>query len=375
MKIYYEDSMPFAEYYFSELGQCESFSSQTIKPETLIDADVLLVRSTTNVNQSLLHLAKQLKYVSTATAGSDHIDKPYLDSIGLAYGDAGGCNAIAVAEYVLSCLLVTYQNNLNELLSKRVGIVGAGHVGSALASRLKALGIEYLLCDPPLQTQGDKRTFHSLDEVCACDIISLHVPYVREGEFPTKHMFDKGRMEQLSDQQLLINACRGGVLDNAAALALFQSGSRLNIILDVWENEPNVNFALVPYVKIATQHIAGHTLEGKARGTFMLYEQLCQRFGFQTTKTFSSCLPDTQPIEIGQADMWQQIKHAGLTVYNVSRDSEGFKRQVTNAKQFIYSRKHYAIRREFASMSLKTGNFLPTKALYRLGFSDVVGDE
>lgn len=367
--------MPYGEYYFSELGQCESFSSQTIKPETLVDADVLLVRSTTKVNQSLLHLAKKLQYVSTATAGSDHMDKPYLDSIGLAYGDAAGCNAIAVAEYVLSCLFVAYQNNLVELLSKRVGIVGAGHVGSALASRLSALGIDYLLCDPPLQAQGDSRGFSSLDEICACDIISLHVPYVKEGEFSTKHMFDRNRLEKLSDEQLLINACRGEVLNNEAALALFQSGRKLNIVLDVWENEPNINFELVPYIKFATQHIAGHTLEGKARGTFMLYEQLCQRFALQPQKTFASCLPETEAIDIFQSSKWQQIQHAALSVYDVSKDSDAFKSTVTGYEQFIYSRKHYAIRREFASMSLKTGNFLPTKALYRLGFSDVVGDE
>ena len=173
----------------------------------------------------------------------------------------------------------------------------------------------------------------------------------------------------------MINACRGEVLDNAAALDLFESGSKLNIILDVWENEPNINFDLVPYIKISTQHIAGHTLEGKARGTFMLYQQLCQQFGFQLKKTFSSCLPETQPIEFYQSGEWQQIQLTALSVYDVSKDSEAFKRKVTSAEQFIYSRKHYAIRREFASMKLKTGNFAPTKALYRLGFSDVVGDE
>lgn len=375
MKIYYEDSMPYGEFYFSEIGECESFSAQTIKPETLIDADVLLVRSTTKVNESLLHLAKNLQYVSTATAGSDHMDKAYLQSIGLDYGDAGGCNAIAVAEYVLSCILVCYENDLASLQEKRVGIVGAGHVGSALADRLDGLGIKYLLCDPPLQAQNDGRAYHTLDEICQCDIISLHVPFVREGEYATGYMFNYARLDQLSEHQLLINACRGEVLDNKAALTLFESGKKMNLILDVWENEPNINFSLVPYIKIATQHIAGHTVEGKARGTYMLYEQICERFQLKKSKSFESCLPPAPSIEICHSDPWQQIHSCLLSVYNASKDDLAFKNQVLTGEQFIYSRKHYAIRRELASVALKAGNFSPTKALLRLGFSDVVNED
>lgn len=371
MKILFEDSMPYAELFLSDLGHCQAFSSQSITPDALHDVDVLLVRSTTKVNAELLSKANRLKYVSTATSGSDHMDKAYLQQRGLAYGSAAGCNAQAVAEYVLSSLFVLFSDQPQAIQSKCIGIVGAGHVGSALARLLDSLAINYMLCDPPLQQQGDPRPMVDLERICQCDIISLHVPLIRDGQFPTYHMFDHGRLSQLSEHQILINACRGEVLDNQAALALFQAGKQLNLVLDVWENEPNIDFSLVPHVALATQHIAGHTLEGKVKGTYMLYEQLCQRFGLQKRLDFLSNLPISDPLQLSAlgTDAFMQIRNAVLGTYNVEQDSVAFKQQVTSAQQFIYSRKHYAIRREFASMRLNAGNSIVSEAIYRLGFS------
>ncbi|WJG08293.1 4-phosphoerythronate dehydrogenase [Aliiglaciecola sp. LCG003] len=371
MNILYEDSMPFAEHFFADLGQCQAFSSGAIQPEDIADTHVLLVRSTTKVNQSLLHLAKNLKYVATATAGSDHLDKNYLDSHALPWGSAAGCNAVAVAEYVLSCMFNHYYADIEALQNKTVGIVGAGHVGSALQKRLQTIGIQTLLCDPPLEQTDDPRRFSSLDDICQCDVISLHVPLIVEGEHPTFHMFDAQRLAALKPEQLLINACRGEVLNNQAALALYRQGKKLNLMLDVWENEPNIDFNLVNKTLIATAHIAGHTLEGKARGTYMLYQQVCERFGHEQKLSFESCLPPCEPLDFSvqpEDSPLQQVKQVILATYDVKQDSHEFKGEVKSAAQFVYSRKHYAIRREFASVPLKTGNFAPTKAIYDLGF-------
>jgi erythronate-4-phosphate dehydrogenase len=371
MKIYYEDSMPYAAEFFSELGECEVFSHKTVNAETLADADVLLVRSTTKVNQQLLAKNKQVQFVATATAGTDHIDKNYLASQNIPFISAGGCNSVAVAEYVLSAMLVMSKRLNWQLVDKTVGIVGAGHVGSALSRVLTVLGINHKLCDPPLADAGDAREFVSMNDIMQCDVISLHVPWVKDGPYPTQHLFDKARLAALKNNQILINACRGEVINNQAALALFEQGNSLNLVLDVWENEPNINLDLIPHIALATAHIAGHTIEGKARGTEMLYLALCKHLGIQADKKLSDYLPKAQSSQIKiteKQDFWQVFYLLVLDVYNIEKDDQYFRANMQSADQFRYIRKHYPIRREFSAITLNTGNFADSKAIYRVGF-------
>jgi erythronate-4-phosphate dehydrogenase len=372
MKIYYEDSLPYALEFFSELGDCEVFSHRTVSAEMVADADILLVRSTTKINQELLHLNHKIQYVATATAGTNHIDAAYLDSRGIAHGSAGGCNAVAVAEYVLSAIFVMQQKLNWQLSDKIVGIVGAGHVGTALQEKLSALGIRSKLCDPPLQDFGDPRQFVDIEEIMQCDIITLHVPFISDGSYQTKHMFGAARLAQLNERQILINACRGEVVDNQAALMLFEQGKKLNLVIDVWENEPEVNQDMVPYVALATAHIAGHTIEGKARGTEMLYQQLCHRLNQPLTKYLSDYLPTADPalIELpltGSTD--NVIRDLVLAVYDIGQDDVQFKLTIGEPDQFRYIRKHYPIRREFSAIKVNTGNSVKSKAIYALGFA------
>jgi erythronate-4-phosphate dehydrogenase len=374
MKIYYEDSMPYAAEFFSELGDCEVFSHKTINTDMLSDADVLLVRSTTKVNEQLLAKNKQIQFVATATAGTDHIDKNYLASQNIPFISAGGCNAVAVAEYVLSAMLVMSQRLDWRLADKTVGIVGAGHVGSALSRVLSVLGISHKLCDPPLADAGDSREFVTMNDIMQCDVISLHVPWVVNGPYPTQDLFDKPRLATLKDNQLLINACRGEVINNQAVFELFEQGKSINLVLDVWENEPNISLDLIPYTALATAHIAGHTIEGKARGTEMLYLALCKHLGIQANKKLSDYLPKAQPTSIQiteKQDFWQVLKQCVLNVYNIETDDQYFRANMHDADQFRYIRKHYPIRREFSAVALNTGNFSDSKAIYELGFLTV----
>lgn len=371
MKIYYEDSMPYAAEFFSELGECEVFSHKTINADMLADADVLLVRSTTKVDEQLLLKNKQLQFVATATAGTDHVDQHYLASQNIPFISAGGCNAVAVAEYVLSAILVMSKRLNWQLVDKTVGIVGAGHVGSALARVLTVLGIKHKLCDPLLADAGDAREFVSMNDTMQCDVISLHVPWVKDGPYPTQNLFDKVRLAALQDNQILINACRGEVINNQAALALFEQGKSLNLVLDVWENEPSINLDLIPHTALATAHIAGHTIEGKARGTEMLYLALCKHLGMQANKKLSDYLPKAQPSSIQiieNQDFWQVLHQLVLNVYNIETDDQYFRANMHSAAQFRYIRKHYPIRREFSAIALNTGNFADSKAIYGVGF-------
>ncbi len=371
MNILYEDSMPYAQHFFSSLGNALPFRSGQLRPEQLSDVDALLIRSTTKVNAELLSHAKRLKFVATATSGTDHMDLALLDKLGLTYGSAAGSNAIAVAEYVISCLMVAFAEQPELLNRKTVGIVGAGHVGTMLAAKLDALGVAYKLCDPLLQHQGDNRTFCSLDEICQCDVISLHVPLTKVGEHATFHMFDRARLQNLEQDQWLINASRGEVVDNHALLSLCEQGKKLNLMFDVWENEPNILFTLVPHTRIATQHIAGHTLEGKARGTFMVYQQLCAFLELPSSVSFESCLPNANALhmaKLNSADPQLQIRDTILSVYNVEHDSEQFKQEVNSSDRFAASRKTYRTRREFSSVRLNTGKVPIAEALSPLGF-------
>jgi erythronate-4-phosphate dehydrogenase len=371
MNIFYEDSMPYAADFFQDLGECQVFSHKTIHAEQLREADVLLVRSTTEVNAALLKHASHLQFVGTATAGTNHVDLNHLTQRNIAFYDAGGCNAVAVAEYVISALFVMAEKLAWQLADKTVGIVGAGHVGSALQLKLAALGIAYKLCDPPLQAAGDRRAFVGMDEIMGCDVITLHVPFVKTGPHATQHLFDAQRLSQLSEQQVLINACRGEVVDNNALLALYKQGKPCHVVLDVWENEPAINLALVPLVDLATAHIAGHTIEGKARGTSMLYQALCQHFALPENKRLDDYLPQVkQALTLSDAQpFWPAVRDLVWQVYDIRHDSELFKRQCSSAEQFGYIRKHYPIRREFSAMPLNTGNFAQSEAIYALGFT------
>jgi erythronate-4-phosphate dehydrogenase len=371
MKIYYEDSMPYAAEFFSGLGDCEVFSHKTVNADMLADADVLLVRSTTKVNEQLLAKNNQVQFVATATAGTDHVDKNYLANQDIPFISAGGCNAVAVAEYVLSAMLVMAKRLNWQLQGKTVGIVGAGHVGSALSRVLTVLGINHQLCDPPLAAAGDSRSFVDMDEIMRCDVITLHVPWVKDGPYPTQDLFDKTRLALLTDNQLLINACRGEVVNNQGALELFEQGRTLNIVLDVWENEPSIDVDLIPHTALATAHIAGHTIEGKARGTEMLYLALCKHLGVQADKKLSDYLPKAEPSAIPiseQQDFWQVLHPLVLDVYNIETDDKQFRANMHSAEQFRYIRKHYPIRREFSAIAVNTGNFADSKAIYALGF-------
>jgi erythronate-4-phosphate dehydrogenase len=371
MKIYYEDSMPYAAEFFSELGDCVVFSHKTITAGLIADADVLLVRSTTKVNQALLANNDHVQFVATATAGTDHVDKTYLANRQIPFVSAGGCNSVAVAEYVLSAMLVMSKRLNWQMMDKTVGIVGAGHVGSALSRILTMLGITHKLCDPPLADAGDNRHFVTIDEIMRCDVVSLHVPFVETGPHPTHHMFDHARLSKLTPSQLLINACRGEVIDNQAALALFKQNKTLNMVLDVWENEPSINLDLIPYVALATAHIAGHTIEGKARGTEMLYLALCEHLGVVADKKLADYLPVAQPSSIDldkQSMLWPVLEQLVLDVYDISEDDRQFRAEMHGAEEFRYIRKHYPIRREFSAIAVNTGNLADSKAIYGLGF-------
>ncbi|QYJ73951.1 4-phosphoerythronate dehydrogenase [Shewanella sp. FJAT-52076] len=374
MKIIADENMPYVDVLFGELGEIEYVNGRTLAPEQLADADVLLVRSVTRVNEALLCQNQQLKFVGSATIGTDHVDKAYLESRGIPFTNAPGCNATAVGEYAFIAMLELAQRYQQPLKAKKVAVIGAGNTGTAAARCLEAYGVEYRLCDPLLAAQGDNRQFYDLDELIAwADVVSLHVPITKVGDYPTWYLFDQQRLEALKPDAWLLNCCRGEVIDNRALIAVKQTRADIKLVLDVWEGEPSPMLALVPLVDIATPHIAGYSLEGKARGTFMLYQALCHELGLRADKSLDTLLP---PFRLSSVCLQSEPDEKALlslcrSVYDLRDDDWQFRQSGTDSLGFDKMRKNHRHRREFSALKLESAKGSEVNWLSFLGFSNV----
>ena len=354
MKVYIDENIPYGKEFFKDFGDIYTFSGRSVSAEQLIDADVLLVRSITKVDKKLLENNHRIKFVGTATIGTDHIDLDYLQQRNIYFSSAPGCNKISVAEYVLSALCALSETKNIELKEKKVSIVGAGNIGTAVYNCLTALGIQCLLYDPPLQAAGDKRAFCEFSDVLNADIISLHVPKITSGPFKTIHLFDQTILEKLHPKQILINASRGEVIDNKALLRLALMNKSPILVLDVWENEPNIDEKLLPFVEIATPHIAGYSLDGKVRGTEMLYNALCQLMNIPAIlniNDFMSLAAITE-IRIEQPLSREMVKKLVHLIYDVRRDDQLFRQAINESNGFDNMRKSYPERRELSTLKI-----------------------
>jgi erythronate-4-phosphate dehydrogenase len=355
MKIIADENMPYVDALFGDLGEIEYVNGRTLSAVQVQDADVLLVRSVTKVNAALIEQAHKLKFVGSATIGTDHVDVDYLAERNIFFTNAPGCNAKAVGEYAFIAMLELAQRLGGSLAGKVVGIVGAGNTGTAAANCLQAYGLKVLLCDPIKAEQGDTRDFVSLDTLIEhADIISLHVPITKQGEHKTWYLFDDTRLNQLKPNTWLLNCCRGEVIDNRALIKFKQQRDDIKLVLDVWEGEPNPMAELVALAEFATPHIAGYSLEGKARGTFILYQKWCELLGLPVDKSLASLLPTFQFNQIvSQGDLTEsQLLKLSRLVYDLRDDDVTFRGCFATTAGFDLMRKNHTYRREYSAISL-----------------------
>ncbi len=360
MKIVADENIPFVKECFSSIGEVQAVQGRQITPEVTADADILLVRSITPVNEKLLADSK-VKFVATATIGFEHVDVDYLKARGIGFASAPGSNANSVAEYIVAALLSVGKKNKITLEGKSIGVVGVGNVGSRAAKKCVALGMKVKLNDPPLQRQTGYLKYRPLEELFDCDFITLHTPLTREGQDKTFHLADEKFFASLKTGCVFINTSRGGVHDTTALKTAIKSEKLGAIVLDVWEDEPNIDCELLRMVDISTPHIAGYSLDGKIAGMIMVYNAACEHFGLQPKyKIEDFLLPPSVPqiiIEESESDKQSILLKTTHWVYCINRDDFNTREIAMveperRGKFFDDLRKNYPVRREFQNTTI-----------------------
>ncbi len=353
MNLIIDENIVFAKEAFSSLGNMQLVDGRKLTNTYVKDADILVVRSITNVNADLLKESR-IKFVGTATIGTDHIDLDYLGNQNITFADAKGCNADSVAEYVFTALLKIASEKNISLNGKTLGVVGVGNIGSRVVKLAEVLGLKVLKNDPPIERKGSGQNYVSLDEVLNSDIITLHVPMSLDGIDKTFHLLNQDNLKRIKKGTIIINTSRGAVIDNASLLTEYFK-KEFELVLDVWEDEPSINTELLKKTKIATPHIAGYSFEGKVNGTNMIFNALCKFL--ETKPTWQPDLPMIKKKEIkfeeGKTNE-EKLYKLFSSIYDLEKDDE-LMREILNYQSneqpgyFDKMRKHYPVRREFSN--------------------------
>lgn len=357
MRIVCDENMPGLAALTAAGAALRTLPGRAIGREDLRDADALLVRSVTRVDEALLD-ATPVRFVGTATSGTDHIDCSALERRGVTFAAAAGANANAVAEYVLA-VLASLEDPLAALLAGgRVGIVGYGHVGRCLGARLDALGIRWCATDPWLPEGGIPNPA-ALDEVLACDAVTLHCALTTRAPWPSRHLLDERTLARLTPGAVLINASRGPVVDNTA-LAAWLADRRGRAVLDVWETEPQVPAPLLDRVSLATPHIAGYSLEARLAGTQRVVAAMDEALG----TAFAAALtpPPASPLALPESnDRGELLRDLLLGRYRPRDDDRRLREALAGAgtargAAFDRLRRDYPLRRELAGNPVRGGS-------------------
>ncbi len=377
IKIVADNKIPFLEGALDGVARMEYFPGAEISRSHLMDADALITRTRTRCNKDLLE-GTTVRFIASATIGYDHIDTEYCREQGIQWTNAPGCNSSSVEQYLVSTLLWLALHRHLDLKTLTLGIIGVGNVGSKVAKAARALGLNVLLNDPPRERAEGSDEFISLEELKEqSDIITLHVPLNRAGEDRTLHMIDASFIKELKSGAILINTSRGGVVDEKAALEGIRDGKLGEVILDVFENEPDIMQDLLEALTLATPHIAGYSLDGKANGTSMSVQAISRCFGLGMDNWFPASIPapDTSEILIdaSEGDLLKLLWEIYSQIYDVSSDDQRLR---SAPETFESLRGNYPERREAAAYAVRLFQGYPEirEILEKLGF-DVLSDQ
>ncbi len=333
MKLIIDDACYAYEKIFGDFGNITPMAGRDINANSVKNADVLIVRSRTRVDEKLL-AGSCIKFVGSTVAGLDHIDQNYLKDNNIAFFSAQGCNAMAVAEFVISAIVNLADKHSFDYRNKTLGIIGVGNVGSRLAAKAELLGIKTLLNDPPRQDQEDLPHFVDLNSALSADIVSFHTPLSFDGKHPSYQLLNENNFHHISKKTILFNAARGGVIKEE----IWQKTSTLENIIDCWENEPNINQTLQKNAYWATPHIAGHSVDAKFMGSFMVYQALCDFLNITQNKGIKHLI-NPGSLSVNQ----KNLKDTLTEIYDFQQDTNA----IQNLNNFETYRRNYPIRYEW----------------------------
>lgn len=371
MKVVADDKIPFLKGVLEPFVDVVYKKGADISPDDLLDADGLITRTRTRCNEKLLK-GSAVKFIATATIGYDHIDATYCDQNNITWTNAPGCNSGSVYQYiasVLSTLAERYKLNFSETA---IGVIGVGNVGRKVVRLGELIGAQVYLNDPPRQRKEGTCGFMSLEGIIReCNIFTIHVPLIKDGPDKTYHLVNEDFLKRLNPNTILINSSRGEVIDTTALKKALKEKWIRAAVLDVWENEPDIDLELLEMVDIATPHIAGYSVDGKANGTAMSVQALSRKFGLPLTRWQPEDLPEpaTTVINVDCEGRTKQqvLTQIILSTYKVLEDDARLRQSV---ETFEAQRGSYPNRREFHAYTVKLSNEHSGigKALKGLGF-------
>lgn len=381
MHVVVDKNNPLIAEAFQQFGEVRALATKEITADSIRGADMVIVRSETKVTKEILG-GSSVRFVGTATIGTDHIDVEYLRTHGIGFASAPGSNANSVAEYIVAALLTIAQRKGFVLQGKTIGVVGVGNVGSKVVRNAKVLGMIVRQNDPPLSRATGSTHFLSLDDLMDADIITLHVPLTATGMDPTYHLFDVKRIRKMKKGAILINTARGSVVDCSALRDALDRGHLGGSVLDVWEGEPAIDIELMKKTDIATSHIAGYSFDGKLAAVKMIYAAACKFFGQAPEWRPEKSIPKPRVERIVVSETGdsreERLRKIINQCYDIECDDRSLRRISTvpgddMRSYFARLRAEYGVRREFYNTTVKLPAALASMevVLKSLGFTVV----
>ncbi len=340
MNILADASLPGLKEAFPPPFNLKLYNNQQELESLIASQNILVCRANLKVDATLLTKCN-LTYVATASSGSDNLDKPYLANQNIIFFDAKGCNATSVADYMISCIALLEQKEL--LKRQKIGIVGLGHVGSALFSRLKKIGFE-LICYDPLKQQNEPHFVScELEELYSCDALCVHAQLHDTQPYPSQNLINKAFLQKLNSQCIIINASRGGIVNEQAILDLNSL-----YCADVYLNEPHINKEIIQHSLICTPHIAGHSIEAKLNAVTLISKKIHTQLGLPLPNYLTP--PKPKPL-LYDINNWQGF---ALSIYNPMNETQQLKKASSLASSFLALREKHKVRHDFCSYTQNT---------------------